>query len=182
MCIGLILSKVKSALAVVARDSNFKRIIYRDVVSVCMQNCPHVNGIIGSHWSLQWCHNERYSVSNHRRINYSKLRVTGLCVGNSPVTDEFPAQRASNAENVSIWWRHHVINYAFFEVKAWYCSEITYHMSKCWSSSQTFDGDAVEHLRFWSKMVYAMGCFIMVSIHYLGECRFSYCLFTSLGI
>ena len=32
----------------------------------------------------------------------SKLRVTGLCAGNSPVTGEFPAQRASNAENVSI--------------------------------------------------------------------------------
>ena len=27
--------------------------------------------------------------------------------GNSPVTGEFPAQMASNAENVSIWWRHH---------------------------------------------------------------------------
>ena len=39
----------------------------------------------------------------------SKLRVTGLCAGNSPVTGEFPAQRDSNAENVSIWWRHHVI-------------------------------------------------------------------------
>ena len=38
----------------------------------------------------------------------SKLRVTGLCVGNSPGTGEFPAQRASNAENVSIWWRHHL--------------------------------------------------------------------------
>ena len=34
----------------------------------------------------------------------SKLRVTGLCEGNSPVISEFPAQRASNAENVSIWW------------------------------------------------------------------------------
>ena len=33
-----------------------------------------------------------------------KLRVTGLCVGNSPVTGEFPAQKASNAKNVSIWW------------------------------------------------------------------------------
>ena len=33
----------------------------------------------------------------------SKLRVTGLCAG----TGEFPAQMASNAENVSIWWRHH---------------------------------------------------------------------------
>ena len=38
----------------------------------------------------------------------SKLRVTGHCAGNSPVTGEFPAQMASNAENVSIWWRHHV--------------------------------------------------------------------------
>ena len=35
----------------------------------------------------------------------SKLRVTGLCAGNSQVTGEFPAQLASNAENVSIWWR-----------------------------------------------------------------------------
>ena len=29
-----------------------------------------------------------------------------LC-GEFTGTDEFPAQRASNAENVSIWWRHH---------------------------------------------------------------------------
>ena len=36
-----------------------------------------------------------------------KLRVTGLCAGNSPATGEFPAQMASNAENVSIWWRYH---------------------------------------------------------------------------
>ena len=38
----------------------------------------------------------------------SKLPATGLCAGNSPDTGEFSAQRASNAENVSIWWRHHV--------------------------------------------------------------------------
>ena len=37
----------------------------------------------------------------------SKLRITGLCAGKSPGTGEFPAQMASNAENVSIWWRHH---------------------------------------------------------------------------
>ena len=42
-----------------------------------------------------------------RSKKISKLRVTGLCVGNSPVTGEFPAQMASNAKNVSIWWRHH---------------------------------------------------------------------------
>ena len=32
----------------------------------------------------------------------TKLRVTGLCAENSPVTDEFPAQRASSTEDVSI--------------------------------------------------------------------------------
>ena len=32
----------------------------------------------------------------------SKLRVTGLCAGNSLVTGEFPAQGASNVENGSI--------------------------------------------------------------------------------
>ena len=44
-----------------------------------------------------------------RSKKISKLRVTVLCVGNSPETGEFPAQMASNAENVSIWWRHHEI-------------------------------------------------------------------------
>ena len=39
----------------------------------------------------------------------SKLPVTGLCAWNSPVTGEFPAQMASNAENVTIWLRHHVL-------------------------------------------------------------------------
>ena len=71
------------------------------------------------HISLQWRHNERDGVSNHhshdsllnrvfkrRSKKTSKLRVTGLCAGNLPVTGEFPAQRASNTENVSIWWRH----------------------------------------------------------------------------
>ena len=48
-----------------------------------------------------------YSGTDQRKT--SKLRVTCLFEGNSPVTGEFPAQRASNAENVSIWWRHHDI-------------------------------------------------------------------------
>ena len=44
-----------------------------------------------------------------RRISKktSKLRFTGLMGENSPVTAGFPSQRASNAENISIWWRHH---------------------------------------------------------------------------
>ena len=47
------------------------------------------------------------SVYSGADLKTLKLRVTGLCTGNSPVTGEFPAQRASNAENISIWWRHH---------------------------------------------------------------------------
>ena len=38
------------------------------------------------------------------------LRVTGICAGNSTETGEFPAQMASNAEAVSIRWRHHGID------------------------------------------------------------------------
>ena len=66
-------------------------------------------------YSLDRRHNERDGVLNHRCLDCllnrlfkrrsmktSKLRVTGLCEGNSPVTGEFPAQRASNAENLSI--------------------------------------------------------------------------------
>ena len=33
--------------------------------------------------------------------------LLALSAGNSPVTGEFPAQQASNADIVSIWWRHH---------------------------------------------------------------------------
>ena len=55
---------------------------------------------------LQWRHNERDGVSNYQRLDCllkrlfrrrlkktSKLRVTGLCDGNSPVIGEFPAQK-----------------------------------------------------------------------------------------
>ena len=75
----------------------------------------------GLNKTLQWGHNERDGVSNHRRLlcllncfffrhrsqRTPKLHVTGLCEGNSPVTGEFPAQGASDTKNVSSWWRHH---------------------------------------------------------------------------
>ena len=73
---------------------------------------------------LRWRHNGRDGVSNHqphdcllnglfrrRSKKMSQLRVTGLCAGNSPGTGEFPAEMASNVENVSIWLRHHGILY-----------------------------------------------------------------------
>ena len=39
----------------------------------------------------------------------SKLRVTCLCEGNSPVTGEIALLRASNAKTVSVWRRHYEI-------------------------------------------------------------------------
>ena len=69
---------------------------------------------LGRNIPLQWGHNESDCISNHRRLDCllnrlfrrrsektSKLRVREFTV-------EFPAHRASNTENVSIWWRHHV--------------------------------------------------------------------------
>ena len=62
-------------------------------------------------WSLQWRYNGRNGISNHqphdcllnrwfrrRSKKTPKLRVTGLCAGNTP-------------ENVSNWWRHHVVDF-----------------------------------------------------------------------
>ena len=85
------------------------------VRSPTVVNSPHKGPVI-----LQWRHNGYDNVSNHqphdcllnrlfrrRSKKTSKLRVTGLCAGNSPGTGEFPAQMASYAENISIWWHHH---------------------------------------------------------------------------
>ena len=68
---------------------------------------------------LPWRHNDHDSVSNHQPHDcfYNRLfrQIKGnikaprhwpLC-GEFTGTGEFPAQRASNAEIVSIWWRHH---------------------------------------------------------------------------
>ena len=89
-----------------------KAFIYKAFISVHHKVTPFV--------ALHLRHNGRDGVSNHRRIDCklnrlfrhiskktSQIRITGFCEGNSPMTGEFPAQKASNAENVSIWWRHH---------------------------------------------------------------------------
>ena len=74
--------------------------------------------------TLQWRHNERDGVSNHQPHDCllnslfkaqikENIKVPRHCpfMGNIPVTSEFLAQGASNAENVSIWWRHHDSEY-----------------------------------------------------------------------
>ena len=64
-----------------------------------ISHCPHG-------WGLTWRHNERDDVSDHQPHDCvlnrlyrrgskktSKLRVTGLSAGNSPVTGEFTGDR-----------------------------------------------------------------------------------------
>ena len=71
---------------------------------------------------LELRHNECNGVSKHQRLacllncllrrrskKTSKLHVTGLCDVNPPMTGGFPSQMDSNAENVSIWWRHYAV-------------------------------------------------------------------------
>ena len=72
---------------------------------------------------VNWLYSTVYS--RRRSKNPSKLCVNGLCEGNSLVANEFPAhtQRASNSENVSIWWRHHL----------WYMS--SNHLNISWPMS-----------------------------------------------
>ena len=75
--------------------------------------------------TLQWRHNKRDGVSNHRGLDCllnrlfrlrwkktSKPRVTCLCDGNSLGAGGFPSQRTSNTENVSIWWRHREVSHS----------------------------------------------------------------------
>ena len=69
---------------------------------------------------LQWCHINvvQSRIAGHSTVcltayashvkETSKSALLAPFEGNSPVTGEFHAQRASNGEKASIWWRHHV--------------------------------------------------------------------------
>ena len=106
---------------------------------VCQSSAQTINCWIDKKNSvtLQWRHNGRDSISNHqhhdcllnrlfrrRSKKTSKFRVTGLSVGKSSGTGEFPAQMARNAENVSICWRHHELAHHFCRVDCiWACGK-----------------------------------------------------------
>ena len=87
--------------------------------------------------SLQWRHNGRDGVSiTGVSIVYStvcsdadqrKHQSSASLEGNSPITSEFPSQWASNAENVSIWWRHHVAEEQSCLMKSYSLWQESYH-------------------------------------------------------
>ena len=117
---GLIIKKI---VCVLFRTTRLQIIVF---LLHGWKQCIRISGSTNSravltNGSLQWRHNGHCGVSNHQYhdclINRlfrctskekSKLRITGRCAGNSPVAGEFPAERASNAANVSIWWSHYV--------------------------------------------------------------------------
>ena len=81
--------------------------------------------------SLRIVYSTVYSDVDQRKK--SKPRVTGLCAVNSPGIGEFPAQMASNAENVSIWLRHHEIHQSSI-AKIWledHSSETSFKSASC---------------------------------------------------
>ena len=101
---------------------------------------------------LRWCHNERDGVSNHwgldcllsRSKKTSKLLVTGLWVGNPP---------ASNAENISIWWRHNgFVDPEWHGISTQWASNMEVARMTCmdikWNSFITIDNYLVTHLIF----------------------------------
>ena len=155
-------------------------------------------------FSLQWCHNGRDDASNHqphdcllnrlfrrRSKKTSKLRVTGLCAGNSPVTGEFPSQSTSNVENVSIWWRHHVVvvmplrrmhsskSYSW-SYGSWQHNEVVYfaiNYSKCILLALgiyvAHDNHWVQHQCIFNVLKSMYIPYITVNTHYMLSSQFS---------
>ena len=148
---------------------------HKNVGSIYLIDINHCYPVLG--WQrncfcpLQWRHNGHDGVSNHQPHNCLlsrlfrcrskktlKLRVTGLCVGNSPWTGEFPAQMASNAEKVSIWWRHHGPRMWVYAIWA----PVLIRQRGCWcpctlivestsaTTMMTWAGDDTGHYKFYS--------------------------------
>ena len=110
-CILFAMSELQSALHYQLLYNATQLIWYAILFSLLQ--FPFIYGL-----SLQWRHNDHDGISNHWHLNCllncmfwhrskktSKLHVTGPLCGES--TGNFPIQRASNTENVSIWWHHH---------------------------------------------------------------------------
>ena len=95
-------SKSSEILSVYTCIPNEKRIChYNDVIMSAMAS--QITSIPIVCWTV-------YSRCRSKKTVTPMLHLTGLCAWNSPGTGDFPAQMASNAEDVSIWWRHHAKN------------------------------------------------------------------------
>ena len=96
------------------------------------QTRAHYNDVIISAMVSKWPASRLFTqpfIQAQIKENIKAPRPWPLC-GESPVTGEFPAQRASNTENVSIWWCHHVMYYL---LDAWEQIPV-----KCKSNNKSF--------------------------------------------
>ena len=67
-----------------------------------------IEGWIGCFWAREVLVTDFYLTDTKYHYNeVVKLRVIGLCKRNPSVTGGILSQKASNAENVSIWWHRH---------------------------------------------------------------------------
>ena len=115
-----------SAIAVIRQANKGSLLVHCDVENEKAGIGATYTISFSTSFPLLWRHNGRDGVSNHqphdcllngsfrrRSKKTSKLRVIGLCPGihRSPVNS--PHKWPCNAQNVSIWWRHHAIVVTF---------------------------------------------------------------------
>ena len=105
--------------------------------------------------TLQWRHNERDGVSNHRRrhcllnrwfwcrsTKTSKLCITGLCAGNSPVIGEFSAKKGQEHGKC-----FHLMTSSWVYENSWIYNTGSYrNISKC---DQIHVQNSLTPLKFW---------------------------------
>ena len=153
-----------------------------DITAEKQETYSHHKRRHGMDTPLHWRHNELDGVPNReprdcllnrlfwrRSKKTSKLRVTGLCVGTSPVTGEFPSQRASDAENVSIGWRHHAFRAAF---------PLSHHNAELSCFLVTLN--KIELLVFWDAMA-LKGHQCKATVVPLWQCLYFQTLFTNIA-
>ena len=111
--------------------------------------------------TLQWRHNGRDSVSNHqpydcflnrlfrrRSKETSKLRVTGLCAGNSPGTGEFPHKWP--VTRIMFPLDDVIMNETIFEMGAWISNDNhTQQMYVATHPSPSCNGVTKPPLKLW---------------------------------
>ena len=77
------------------------------IIIITVRYCYVIMGAMASHITTSRLFTQPF-IQAQIKESIKAPRHWPLC-GNSLVTGEFPAQMARNAENVSIWWRHHVL-------------------------------------------------------------------------
>ena len=101
----------------------------------------HYGDVTMGRWRLKslasWLFTQLFIQAQTKKT--SKIRVTDLCVGNSPVTDVFSAQMASNTEYLSIWWRHHEVTF----VAGAPGLSLRQHSARQWQHDWHYDGSRV---------------------------------------